>query len=112
MRTKDVDDTAQTKSCEGNCRQDRPKEISPPGGIPVHYGGSELFDPLFFFNVPIESGLKCGLHPLLVVLFELHEPKRLMTPRKRSQHFCCPRHRSPVSPEHQLDNGTLIKELR
>ncbi len=76
----DVDDTAQTKDCEGNCRQDRPEEMSPRGWIPVHYRGSELFDPLFFFNVPIESGLKCGLHSVLVVLFEPHEPERLMTP--------------------------------
>ena len=81
-------------------------------GIPVHYGGSELFDPLFFFNVPIDSGLKCGLHSVLVVLFEPYEPERLLTPRKRAQHLYCPQNRSPVSPEHQLNNGTLIHGLR
>jgi hypothetical protein len=81
-------------------------------GIPVHYRGSEFFDPLFFFNVSIDSGLKCGLHCVLVILVEPYEPERLMTPRKRAQHFYCPKHRSPVSPEHQLNNGTLIHGLR
>jgi len=86
--------------------------MSPRVGVPVHYRGSKLFDPLFFFNVPVESGLKCGLHSVPVVLLEPHEPERLMTQGKRTQHFCCPKHRSSVSLEHQLNNGTLIHELR
>ncbi len=78
--TEDVEETAQTKSRESCCRQDRLEEVSPRGWIPVRYFGAELFDPLFFFKVPIESGLKCSMHSVLLVRFEQYKPERLGVP--------------------------------
>jgi len=110
MNAEEVDG-AETKGCESNGCKNRFEESSPRVGFPVHYRSSEFLYPLLFISIPIEAGLTRRLQGALLAFRQRNEPEWLLGAVDRNQHFCRAKHRSPVSLEHQLNNGTPIQRL-
>jgi len=111
VNIEEVNNAAETESCEGDCK-DRPDAAAPWVRIPVHHGGPEFLDPLFFISVPIEWGLKCGLQCAPIALWQRDKPERLLGGGDREEHLCGAKHGSSVSLKHQVNNGTLTQRRR
>jgi hypothetical protein len=71
-----VNGAAETEDGEGEHCKDRPDAAAPWVRIPVHNGGPEFIDPLFFISVPIEWGLNAACNVLRSL--PTQQPERLL----------------------------------